>query len=768
VIVTALAIFGALAAAAPLLHRATGRFSGVLFALVSAGVGGMFLSMAPDVVAGDARVESWPWIAELGISLSFRVDGLALIFALLICFVGGLVLLYSSSYLAGDPRIGSFYATLIGFMASMLGLVVTDNLILLFVFWELTSVTSFLLIGFGHERPSARRAAVQALLVTGLGGLALLAGLVMLGLAAGTFELSELSGAGLPSHALYLPIAILILVGCFSKSAIVPFHFWLPNAMEAPSPVSALLHSSTMVKAGVYLIARLHPSMGGTALWDDALIIFGALTMVYAAFVATRQSKLKSVLAYSTVSSLGVLVMLIGLGAAKAAAAYLLAHALFKACLFLVAGTITQVTGEKNPAKLHGLFRVMPIVSTASLLGALSFAGMFPFAGFVGKELALKAGLAHPEFATAATITTVAGAIFTVMAAIMVGIGPLFGPRPADSEAMARVSWRQWSGPLLLAILGVVTALVPTITIQPLVLSAVSSITGAPYPNEVKLQAGELLWPPSKATALSLLVLTLGTALYFGRRIYARVLQAPSWASKLTADRAYDAAISGLGKGSSLATRFIQSGYLHVYVRATLVAMVVLVIPALVRADALQITGQSVAMLDVVVAVAIICCAVAVVFLSHALAAVAVLGGVGFVMALIFVLYGVPDVAMTQFAVETLIVVIFVLVIYHLPRLSRLTSAPRRAMDAVVALGFGLVMGALALIASARPVSNPASMDHAALSVPEGYGRNVVNVILVDFRALDTMGEIFVVGIAAIGVYTLLRPPVRPTGRTTP
>ncbi|MEO1129273.1 MAG: hydrogen gas-evolving membrane-bound hydrogenase subunit E [Planctomycetota bacterium] len=767
-IALALAIFGVLAAAAPLLHRVAARFSGVLFALVSAGVGGMFLSMAPDVVAGDARAEAWPWIAELGISLSFRVDGLALIFALLICFVGGIVLLYASSYLAGNPRIGSFFAILIGFMASMLGLVVADNLILMFIFWELTSVTSFLLIGFGHERPSARRAAVQALLVTGLGGLALLAGVVMLGLAAGTFELSELADAGLPGHGLYVPIAILILIGCFSKSAIFPLHFWLPNAMEAPSPVSALLHSSTMVKAGVYLIARLHPSMGGTALWDDALIIFGGFTMVYAAFVATRQSTLKSVLAYSTVSSLGVLVMLIGLGAAKAAAAYLLAHALFKACLFLVAGTITQVTGEKNPARLHGLFRVMPIVATASLLGALSFAGMFPFAGFVGKELALKAGLAHPEFATAATITTVVGAIFTVMAAIIVGIGPLFGPRLADSGDLPRVSWRQWSGPLLLAILGVMTALVPTVTIQPLVLSAVSSITGAPYPNEVKLQAGELLWPPSSATALSALVLTLGTALYFGRAIYARILRLPSWATGLTADRAYDAAISALGTTSTLATRFIQSGYLHVYVRATLVAMVVLVTPALVRANALELTGQSVSLMDVVVATAIVCCAVAVVFLSHALAAVAVLGGVGFVMALIFVLYGVPDVAMTQFAVETLIVVIFVLVIYHLPRLSRLTSGPRRAMDAVVALGFGLVMGALALIASAQLVADPASTEHAALSVPGGYGRNVINVILVDFRALDTMGEIFVVGIAAIGVYTLLRPPVRSNERTSP
>jgi multicomponent Na+:H+ antiporter subunit A len=697
VIPVALAIFATLAALAPALHRLLGRYSGVWFALVSAAVGGLFIRMAPGVVGGDAYTESWAWVEALGVALSFRVDGLSLTFALLICFIGAIVLLYTSSYLEGHPRLGGFYATLLAFMASMLGLVVADNLLVLFIFWELTSVTSFLLIGFGHERPSARRAAVQALLVTGLGGLVLLAGLVLLGLAAGTFEMAGLAGADLASHPHYGAIAVLILIGCFSKSAIVPFHFWLPNAMEAPSPVSALLHSSTMVKAGVYLIARLHPSMGGTALWDDALMIFGAVTMVYAAFLATRQRTLKGVLAYSTVSSLGVLVMLIGLGAAKAATVYLLAHAMFKACLFLVAGTVADATGEKDPARLGGLFRVMPLVSIASLLGALSFAGMFPFAGFVGKELALKAGLAHPEWAFPATVATVLGAVFTVMAAIIVGIGPLFGATRPELEAPVRIDWRQRAGPLLLALAGVLTALLPAFTIQPLVLATVVSISGAPYPGDTTLHAGELLWPPSTATVLSLCVLAGGTALYMLRSLYAKWTAAPSWARSLTADNGYDRAIGALGAGSTFATRFIQSGYLHTYVRATLVAMIVLVAPAVARGGGLEMPGAPLTLLDGAIAASIVACALAVLFLSHALAAVAVLGGVGFVMALMFVLYGVPDVAMTQFAVETLVVIIFVLVIYHLPRLRRLTSRTRRAFDALFATAFGLVMGMLAL-----------------------------------------------------------------------
>ncbi|MEM8835516.1 MAG: hydrogen gas-evolving membrane-bound hydrogenase subunit E [Planctomycetota bacterium] len=756
------AILVVLAVLAPILHRLSAWLTSVIVAGTSIAIGALYALRAPEVLAGEVFVESWPWVEQLGLSLSFRLDGLSMLFALLISVIGGLVLLFSGGYFRGDARGGRFYATLLAFMASMLGLVVADNLLLIFAFWELTSITSFLLIGFGHERERSRWAAVQALLVTGLGGLVLLAGLLLLGFAAGTFEVRELVDSDIRDHALYVPAVICVLVGCFSKSAIFPFHFWLPNAMEAPSPVSALLHSSTMVKAGVYLIARLHPSVGGTLLWDDALIIFGGITMVLGAFHSTRKRALKPILAYSTVSSLGVLVMLIGMGAAKAAAAYLLAHAMFKACLFLAAGAITKITGEKEPERLGGLIRVTPILSIAAALGALSLAGMFPLAGFVGKELVLKAGLAHPEWATAVTIATVVAAVFTVMAACVVGFRPFFG-KPADPNLKAKpAEWRLWLGPLLLGIAGMIAGVAPALFAQPLVESTIVSISGAPYTGDIKLQFAELLWPPTTATILSIVALTLGVGLYAMRALYRRITTAPAWLAWLHADDFYDHAVKGsLGLGG-LTTRLIQNGHLHSYVRNTLLAMVLIVAPAVFRTDAAEGQPWAITFLDGLIAVSIIACALVSVMLTSALAAVATLGGIGFLMALLFVLYGVPDVAMTQFAVETLIVIIFVLVIYHLPKLRSLTSGPRRATDATVAAGFGLVMGAFAYLAAVRDVADPVSEEHALRSMPEGFGRNIVNVILVDFRALDTFGEIFVLAIAATGVYTLLRLRTRP------
>jgi multicomponent Na+:H+ antiporter subunit A len=761
VIATSLVILLGLAIVAPPLHRLAPRFAGLFFAAVLAGLGVMYATLVSGFAGGETRAESWQWVTQLDVALTFRLDGLALTFALLICFVGAIVLLYTSSYLRGHPRLGGFYATLIAFMVSMLGLVVADNVFLVFVFWELTSITSFLLIGFEHERASARRAALQALLVTGLGGLVLLAGLVMLGLSAGTFNISEIDAATVTGGPYYAAIVVLVLIGCFSKSAIVPFHFWLPNAMEAPSPVSALLHSSTMVKAGVYLVARLHPTLGGSPLWDDVLILFGGVTMLIAAFLATRGTKLKSILAYSTVSSLGVLMMLIGMGASKAAATYLIAHAMFKGCLFLVAGSITHATGEKNPEKLGNLFKHLPLVSTAGILGALSLAGMFPFAGFVGKELLIKAGLGHPEYATAATIVIVVAAVLTVVAACMVGIKPLFGKEPEGMHVHHPADWRQWLGPMLLALGGLVAGLAPAAFARPLVAATVISIDGAPYDGALKLFFLDLLWPPTLATWLSIIALILGAGLYAARRLYRRITTAPRPVQSLNADNLYDLFLAGFAAFAEQTTRVIQNGHLHSYVRTILLAIIGISIAATLRADALGEVTRSIFVMDALIAGAIICSAGSVLFLRSALAAVAVLGGIGFLMACVFVLYGAPDVAMTSFAVETLVVIIFVLVLYYLPRLRNLTSTPRRISDGLVATAFGVVMGIMAFASATRHVTFPVSGEHAALSVPEGFGRNVVNVILVDFRAMDTLGEIFVLGIAAIGVYTLLAMPSR-------
>lgn len=767
-IAASLILLALAAIAAPVLHRLLPRGGVLLLALVPFGLGCWFATMVPGVSSGTVVSESWPWIEDLGVGFSFRLDGLSLTFALLICFVGSFVLAYTSSYLRGNPRIGSFCATLLAFMTAMLGLVLADNLILLFAFWELTSITSFLLIGFESGRDGARRAALQALLVTGLGGLALLAGLVLLGLAAGGFEMADVMGGAVRQHPLYVPIVVLVLLGAFTKSAIFPFHFWLPNAMEAPSPVSALLHSATMVKAGVYLVARLHPALGQTLLWDEVLVLFGGVTMIGAAFLATRQSQLKRILAYSTVSSLGTLVMLIGLGAAKAAATYLLAHAMFKGCLFLVAGSVTKQTGEKDPERLGGLRRRMPITTVAAMTGALSMAGMFPLIGFTGKELVLKAGLYHPEWALPATILTACAGTLTVMAALLVGARPFIGGLSDSAEPARDPDWRQLAGPIVLAGAGVLAGVMPWLFAEPLVRATVASLEGTAVPGEARLRPLELLWPPTVATGLSFMALALGLGLYLIRVPYRRLGASLGGLGRFGADRLYDSALGGLLGAAAFQTRIVQNGSLQSYVRVTLLVVIATWAAALVRSNALAtmtLPTDGVTVLDLAIGIVLVGAAISSTLQRSALASVIVLGAVGFVLALVFALYGSPDVAMTQFAVETLIVIIFVLVIFHLPRYSAFTGTWRRILDASVASLLGILATALTLVVVSRPAPESVSTYYAEHAVPDAFGRNVVNVILVDFRALDTLGEIFVIGVAAVGVHTLLRLRAAPAPR---
>jgi multicomponent Na+:H+ antiporter subunit A len=758
VVIGSLVILLLLTAAAPWLIRASPRIGTLALAAGPFALGCWFASALGRIASGGVIDESRAWLGELGVELAFRVDGLSLAFALLICFIGSFVLLYASSYLKGSPRLGSFCATLLAFMVSMLGLVLADNMIVLFIFWELTSITSFLLIGFENERESARKAALQALLVTGLGGLAMLAGLVLLGVAAGGFNMSGLAGAGPAGHPWYGAGVVLVLLGAFSKSAIFPFHFWLPNAMEAPSPVSALLHSATMVKAGVYLVARLHPALGGTALWDETLTIFGGATMLGGAFLATRQTQFKRVLAYSTVSSLGVLVMLVGMGAAKAAGVYLLAHAMFKGCLFLIAGSVTKMTGEKYADRVGGLVRVMPITAWTAAVGALSMAGMFPLIGFVGKELMLKAGLSHPEWATAVTVVTAIAGTLTVMAALVAGVGPFFGPVRGTRDSTRDPDWRQLAGPVALALAGVVAGLAPWLFAEPLVGAIAASISGEAAP--ARLRVVELLWPPTTATVLSAAALLIGLGLFLVRERYRGAGRGLAWLGGIGPARWYDLGLSGLFWSARSQTRLLQNGSLGAYVRVTILFVVGIGALAFLRSGAMETISpvlDTTTTLDAILIAVLGIAAVSVTMQRTALASVAVLGGVGFIIALIFALYGAPDVAMTQIAVETLIVIIFVLVIFHLPRYSNYTGFVQRSIDAACAAALGVLMTALTLAALHRPDPVSVAEFYARRSVPEGYGRNVVNVILVDFRSLDTLGEVFVIGVAAIGVYTLLK-----------
>lgn len=774
----ALIVLVALAVAAPFVQRLTPRWAGVVLAVPVLAMGGLFIARIPSVAAGGVESFSRPWITDLGISFALRLDGLALIFAILVCTVGPFSIMHAGESLAGHPRLGRFQATLLLFMAAMLGVVVADDLILLFAFWELTSLTSFLLIGFDRERYEARRAALQALLVTGAGGLALLAGLLLLAIAAAgdggaVFSMRAILADGEvlarlrqpEAWPLLAPAIVLILAGCFAKSAMVPLHFWLPNAMEAPTPVSALLHSSTMVKAGVYLVARLAPALGGIALWDNLLIGFGAVTMLGAAFASARHKALKKILAYSTVSSLGLLMLLLGLGAAKAAAAYLLAHALFKGCLFYCAGILSEQTHLKYAEELRGLRRLMPVTAVVAILGALSMAGAFPFYGFVGKELLLKAALSADGLAVLLTVVAVVAATLTVAAAVLVGIKPFLGalaeggqPAPHELVEARDPAWPRLVGPLLLALAGLVAGLAPQWLAGPLTFSVASSIEGRPV-EPSKLSAMALLWPPTTATWLSLLALAAGVVLFLVRGPWRHASAPLAALGRFGPDRQWDGAIAGLMRVGAGVGLVLRGPTLASAVRGALLAVTALLGLAAWRMHwrpDLWIAGSGLTLLDVAMVTVLVASAVSTPLVRSRMGTIAVLGGAGAAIAVIFLIYGAPDLAITTVAVETLVVVIASLVAAQLPRIKTISTLPARLRDLALACCFGLVLGFLLLSVAGENAFEPISAFHLAKSVPEAYGRNVVNVILVDFRALDTMGEIFVLAAAAIGVVALL------------
>ncbi|MEQ8845046.1 MAG: proton-conducting transporter membrane subunit [Phycisphaerales bacterium] len=782
---TLAAIFG-LAILAPTLHRVLGRATGYLLALGPAVGFIYYLTQMASTAKGESTRVAWTWAEALGVEFSFRVDSLSTLFALLVTGVGTAIVLYANSYLEGHPKRGRFFGYLMGFMGAMLGLVLADDLILLFIFWELTSITSYLLIGFDHEREKARKSALQALVVTGLGGLAMLAGLVLLGQIAGTFSVSGIieNHHALTDSPLTLGAMVLILAGAFTKSAQFPFHFWLPNAMEAPSPVSAYLHSSTMVKAGVYLVARLNPAFAEDPAWQWALAGFGGATMLIGAYLATRQTYYKKVLAYTTVSSLGIMVMLIGLGAPQAAAAYILAHALFKGALFLVAGIVDHEAGVKDTEQMGGLFKAMPVTAIVAIVSGLSMAGVPPLLGFVGKELLLKGSLhAHGGPHDVAwlwpVIATVAGA-FMGVAGLQAGVRPFFMRRTAEGEYPKKpheAPLPMLLGPVVLTGLTLVGGLAPALFAKPLINGTTGSIAGGEV-ELVKLSAMYLATHPSMALLLSGVAL-LGGVLLFAIRSPWRKLTAPldRVAQVVGCERAYHLlfnSVVGPTSVSTLQTRLLQSGYLRVYVQVTVLTTLALAGGLMLwRGDIVSSVSTAIPafgevpwteLLFEAVLVAMICvAAIASTQMRGRLSTIAVLGVVGYSSAVIFVLFGAPDVAMTQFAVETLTVIIFVLVVYHLPRFAVYSSRLAKLADAGLGAAFGLMMAAFVVSSFAITADDGISWYYNVNALPNepgmhaAYGKNLVNIILVDFRSLDTLGEIAVLGLAAVGVYTLLK-----------
>ena len=743
----------------PIVRRFFPRhLSGILF-IMTFGIFVYFLRYLPIISSGNIYSETFVWIPSLGFNLSFYLDGLSLLFSLLISGIGSLIFLYAGGYLADHPLLGRFYTYLAVFTAAMLGLVLADNIFSLFIFWELTSISSYLLIGFKNENPDARKAALQALLLTGIGGMALLGGFILLVQITGKTELSEMMSMGeiVRAHGFYVPILLLILVGSFTKSAQIPFHFWLPGAMEAPAPVSAFLHSATMVKAGIYLLARLNPLMGGTDEWHYLITFAGGVTMLIGGLLALTQNDLKKLLAYSTISALGTLIMLLGLStklATKAAIVFLLVHSLYKASLFMMAGAVDHETGTRDVNSLSGLIKAMPFTALAAGLAALSMSGFPPLLGFISKELLYEAKLQLADSGYLILVMGVIANIINVTIAVTVGIRPFFGSRRKNHVKLQDASFALWFGPVLLAVTGLFLGLFPDILSNSLIAPAMNAVRAQETVIKLKLWHGI-----NPAFILSVFTVLAGISLYairplLQKRVYIFKILKPLYPSEM-----YKQGLELTLKFAGLQTRLLQNGYLRYYLTIITSLLILLLGYQLHITDfsTLIFPEISFSFWELILCGIMLLSVLLILVTNSRLTALISLGIVGFGMAVIFVIYGAPDLAITQILIETLMVILFVLVIYRLPKFKNYSALPQRIRDAVIATGAGLVMFLLIIKTTAIQFHPSISDYFAKNSLPLGKGKNVVNVILVDFRALDTLAEISVLAIASIGVLTLLR-----------
>lgn len=718
----------------------------------------------------DAPISAnWEWVPSLNVDFDLRLDGLALLFCVLITSIGTFILLYAGGYLKKASQ-GKFYTYILLFMASMLGIVLADNTILLFVFWELTGISSYLLIGFDHEKLEARKKALQALLVTGLGGIALLAGLILISEAAGTYQLSEIiaMGAELASQPLAIIALPLILLGAFTKSAQFPFHFWLPNAMAAPTPASAYLHSATMVKAGVFLLLKFSPVYGHTATWLIVLTTTGAVTLIYGAIRGLFQRDLKRILAFTTMAVLGMLVMLIGLGtdlAIKSALLFLLGHAFYKATLFMVAGNIDHGTGTRDVRILGNLKRIMPLTALTGLLAALSKGGFPPMLGFIGKEYVYKASSSLETLGPIITIIAIIGNALLMALAFKVGIHP-FWAKPAEkapnnsySKFLPHTPHEGTSlmliGPIVLACLGILFGLTPQLWSNTLISAALNSSTGTLIESSVYLWHGFNL-----PLLYSAITLALGIFIYLIRQYIWKRESIGMLIEQRDSEKVYDFSFNQLVNKSKLLTKLLQNGSLRFYLWTILVcgggliAYKVLALGTFGSFPAISALNTFHLILSATIIVALVYTAAA----RSIMASLASLGYVGFGIAMIYAFFGAPDLAITQVIVETLSIILILMAAIKLPTREKQTIKKRRIADIALAFICGAFAFALTYKSAAIQLSPTISNQLAEWSYVFAKGRNVVNVILVDFRALDTFGEIIVIGIAAIGVALCLDP----------
>ncbi len=742
---------------------------------VSAIAAAWVISLFPRVRDGGVIRETIEWLPSVGVNLVLRIDGFAWMFAVLVTVIGALICLYARYYMSPDDPVARFYAFFLAFMGAMLGVVFSGNLIQLVAFWELTSLISFLLIGYWHHRVDAQRGAWMALTVTGTGGLALLGGVLVLGHITGSYDLDVLlaSGADVRTHALYAPALVLVLLGAFTKSAQFPFHFWLPRAMAAPTPVSAYLHSATMVKAGVFLLARFWPVLSGTGLWFWLVAGTGAVTLLVGAYIAMFQYDLKRVLAYSTLSHLGLITLLLGLNSPLAAVAgvfHIMNHGTFKASLFMSAGIVDHETGTRDIRRLSGLFRSMPQTAILALVASGAMAGVPLLNGFLSKEMFFSEAVyltAHPVVEVLLPLVATVSGIFAVIYSLRVSYGIFFGPPATDLPREPEDPPRWMLVPVeLLVIACLVVGIVPSVSIGPSLAAAAQPVVGGTLPAySLALWHGFTL--PILMSAVAVGGGTLGYV-WLRRQQDKGRLENPPVAERLNARVLFDRVMAALTRMARSALRYLSTRRLQPQAFTIIAMAMVLAVLAmrgfpLTSGDRPRLPASQAFVLWWVIGMA---CAIgaAVMAKYHRLVAITLMGGAGLVTCLTFAWFSAPDLALTQLVVEVVTTILLLLGLRWLPiRREDITIRPtvrdwaRRGRDLLLAVAAGSGLAVLSYAMLTRPAPRSISPFFIDRALPEGGGTNVVNVMLVDFRALDTLGEITVLGAVALTVYALLR-----------
>jgi len=729
---------------------------------------GLLLTQAREVFNGAVITQSWSWLPQLGIDFSFRLDALGLLFALLISGIGTLIYIYAYFYLGPKNSLNKLYLLLMLFMAAMLGISLSNNLILLLVFWELTSISSFLLVGYWSNYDAAQRGSRMALTITGMGGLAMLGGFILLGQITGTYEIDQIltMTAQIQSHALFVPTLLLILLGAFTKSAQFPFHFWLPNAMAAPTPVSAYLHSATMVKAGIFLVARLLPIFAGAALFHNLVTFIGLFTLCMAAFFAIFKEDLKGLLAYSTISHLGLIMCLLGIGSPLAVAAaifHIINHATFKAALFMIAGIIDHESGTRDLRKLSGLWQLLPYTATLTMVTAASMAGVPLTNGFLSKEMfftELLSNLSGPVLICSAIVATLAG-IFAVAYSVRLVHGVFFdGPvgKQVPNKDAHEPPFGMRAPATLLAFLCILVGLFPALLVENIVNSTARAST-----QVMNFEGTHLaLWHGFNMPLLmSAIALIGGLIFYFslakGGKI--REIDLDPYLGRLQGRVAFDLFLKSLLLNSRKFKRLTENGKLQSYILWIVIFSIAIV--------ALPFLGQGLTTgsreLTHAPALAIVLwlllfssCWMMLWFHHERIKAVLISGAIGLVVTMVFICFSAPDLALTQITVDVVTTVLLLMSLSLLPQLTPYeSSVSRRWRDALIAIGGGLGIAWITWLILTRD-HNSISWFFMQQSIPLGGGTNVVNVILVDFRGFDTFGEITVLGIAGIGALCLM------------